>query len=78
MQRMAAGYNNRGEGKLFLEFEISFKITYCKHRIVAKMTAAQVLNLNRRYCTLNTSITIMNGIDLELSSRGEITQRKLF
>ena len=42
------------------------------------MTAAQVLNLNRRYRTLNTSITIGNGIDLVLSSRGEITLQKLF
>ena len=31
------------------------------------MTASQVLNLNRRYRTLDTSITIGNGIDLVLS-----------
>ena len=42
------------------------------------MTAAQVLNLNRRYRTLNTSNTIGNGIDLVLSSRGEITLQNLF
>ena len=41
------------------------------------MTAAHVLNLNRRYRTLNTSITIENGIDPVLSSRGEITLLKI-
>ena len=33
------------------------------------MTAGQVLNLNRRYRTLNTSITIGNGIDPVLKKK---------
>ena len=42
------------------------------------MTAVQVINLNLRYRTLNTSITTGNGIDFVLSSSGEITLQKLF
>ena len=42
------------------------------------MTAAQGIKPKPKDRTLNTSITIGNGIDPVLSSRGEITLQKLF
>ena len=47
-------------------------------RLLWRRHCAQVLNLNRRNPALYTSITIGNGIDRVLSSRGEITLQKLF